>query len=103
MPRREQLETMLADEPDDLFLNYALAKAWIEEGNVDAGLEQFRRVIELDGDHVASYFQMAQVLAAEDDPAAAREIVTEGISVARRVGDSHAEMEMTGFLESLED
>ncbi len=101
MSRREQLEDMLKSEPDDTFLNYALGKAYIEEGRIDDGLSQFRRTLELDPDHVASYFQMAQVLAAEDDEQQARDVVTQGIAVARKTGDQHAEMEMTGFLDAL--
>jgi thioredoxin-like negative regulator of GroEL len=92
---------MLQSEPDDVFLNYALAKAFVEEGRVDEGLAQFRRTLQLDPDHVASYFQLAQVLAAEGDEDEARSVVAQGIAVARQVGDTHAEMEMTGFLETL--
>lgn len=101
MSRREQLEEMLQSEPEDTFLNYALGKAFIEEGRIDDGLAQFRKTLELDADHVASYFQMGQVLAAEGEEQQARDIVTQGISVARKTGDRHAEMEMTGFLETL--
>jgi predicted Zn-dependent protease len=101
VPRREQLQAMLHAEPDDVFLNYALAKALVEEGRADDALAQFRRTLRLDPDHVASYFQMAQVLAAEGNPDEARTVVSQGIDVARKVGDAHAEMEMTGFRESL--
>ena len=101
MSRRKQLEEMLKSEPDDVFLNYALGKSFIEEGRIDDGLAQFRKTIALDADHVASYFQMAQVLASEGETEDARKIVTQGIGVARKVGDSHAEREMNEFLEML--
>lgn len=101
MPRREQIQTMLDAEPDDVFLNYALAKSLVEEGRVDEGIAQFRRTLQLDPDHVASYFQLAQVLAAEGNVDESRTVVTQGIAIARQVGDTHAEMEMTGFLDSL--
>lgn len=101
MSRREQLQTMLQAEPDDVFLNYALAKAFVAEGRIEDGLARFRRTLELDPDHVASYFQLAQVLAGEGNVDEARNVVTQGIDVARKVGDSHAEMEMSGFLDSL--
>ncbi|MFQ5732498.1 MAG: tetratricopeptide repeat protein [Planctomycetaceae bacterium] len=101
MPSPEQVEALLADEPDDVFLNYALGKAYVEAGRIECGLAQFRRTLELDPDHVAGYFQMAQVLASTGDDEAARETVTRGIAVAKKVGDAHAEMEMTGFLDAL--
>jgi len=101
MPSADQIQALLADEPDDVFLNYALAKAYVEAGRAADALDQFQRTLELDADHVASYFQMAQALAAEGRTDEARDTVTQGITVAKREGDANAEMEMTGFLEML--
>ena len=101
MPRREQLEEMLKSEPDDVFLHYALAKAYVAEGQTERGLERFRQVIERDPNYVPAYFQMGQTRAEAGRTAEAREILTRGIAVARQVGDRHAEAEMTGFLDTL--
>lgn len=101
MPSAEQIQALLADEPDDVFLNYALGKAYVEAGRIDDGLAQFRRTLELEPDHVAGCFQMAQTLAAAGRTDEARDAVARGIAAAKRTGDAHAEMEMTGFLESL--
>lgn len=101
MPRREQLEQLLQSEPDDVFLNYGLAKALASEGDIDAALRQFDRVLVLDPDYVAAWFQKGQTLADSGQTEAAREALRRGIDVARRVGDRHAEGEMIGFLESL--
>jgi len=101
MPRREQLEQMLSSDPNDVFLNYALAKALAEEGRAEDALEQFRKTLQLDPKHVASYFQMAQIQSAAGDADTARETVTQGIEVGRRLGDTHAVKEMTEFLEAL--
>ena len=101
MSRREQLQEMLQLEPDDVFLNYALAKAFVAEDRIEEGKRQFRRTLQLDPDHVAGHFQLAQVLASEDDTDEARKVVTRGIDVARKANDSHAVMEMTEFLEML--
>lgn len=101
MPRREQIEAMLAADPNDGFLNYALAKALSVEGNPEAAATQFRRVLELDPRHVAAHFQLAQVLAELGQTEEARVAAQQGIEVAVRTGDQHAAAEMTGFLESL--
>src|SRR4051794_13595242 len=101
MPRREQLETMLESDPNDVFLNYALAMALISEGDQQSGIERLGRVIELDPNYVAAYFQQGQAMARQGDVDAARDIVTRGIETAERVGDTHAAGEMAGFLESL--
>lgn len=101
MPRREQLEELLAGEPDDVFLNYGLAKAYAAEGNVEAALRQFDRVLALDPNYVAAWFQKGQTQAEHGETEAARETLRRGIEVARRVGDAHAEGEMNGFLQML--
>ncbi len=92
---------MLAEEPDDVFLHYALALAYVSEGNRPEALDRLQQVIERDSDYVAAYFQRGQLLAEGGDHQAAREVVTRGISVAQKVGDAHAAEEMSGFLESL--
>ena len=102
MPRREQLEQMLQDDPDDVFLNYALAKSYAAEGNVPDALAQFDRVIALDPNYVAAYFQKGQALVEAQSVAEARSVLSRGIEVARRTGDTHAVAEMSALLESLE-
>ncbi len=101
MPKRAQIEEMLKSDPSDPFLNYALGKALATEGNPEAAVAQFRKLLALAPEHVAAWFQLAQTLAELGDAAAAREVATEGIAVAQRQGDSHAVAEMTGFLELL--
>lgn len=101
MSRRERLEALLSDDPDDVFLRYALAMEDVAEGNTAAALAGLDDVLARDADYVAAYFQKGQLLAREGDLDPARECLRQGIDVARRVGDAHAESEMTGFLESL--
>jgi tetratricopeptide (TPR) repeat protein len=101
MPRREQIEELLKADPDDPFLKYALAKELASEGNLTAALAAFDRVIAEHPDYVAAYFQKGQTLAGEGDADAAREVLTRGIAVARRVGDAHAAGEMAAFLDTL--
>jgi len=101
MPRREQIEAMLKDDPDDTFLNYALAKELVSAGDVGAAIAAFDRVLRLDSDYVPAYFQKAQALAGEGETTAARDVLLRGIEVAQRVGDSHAAGEMTAFLDTL--
>jgi Tfp pilus assembly protein PilF len=97
------LEELLQSDPDDTFLQYALAMAYISEGNAAAGLEQLDRVLAHDPRYVAAYFQKGQLLVKEGDAAAAREALVQGIEAARQVGDTHAAAEMAGFLETLGD
>jgi predicted Zn-dependent protease len=101
MPSREQLEQLLADDPTDVFLVYAVAMAWASEGDADQAIERLGKLLEEQPDYVPAWFQRGQLLAGADRVQEAREVLVEGIAVARRVGDAHAEGEMAEFLESL--
>ncbi len=101
MPRREQLEEMLKSDPDDVFLQYALAMVFVSEGDTAAGLQRLRGLIDQNPDYVAAYFQAAQLLAADDAVDDAKDVVSSGIEAARRTGDQHAESEMSEFLRAL--
>jgi tetratricopeptide (TPR) repeat protein len=92
---------MLQSDADDIFLNYALAMAMLSEGDDDAGISQLQHVIDLDPNYVPAHFQKGQAQARAGRIEEARETLQRGIRVARQVRDSHAEGEMTGFLESL--
>jgi thioredoxin-like negative regulator of GroEL len=101
LPTRQQLEQLLESDPDDVFLQYALAKTQVSEGDVEGGLAQFQTVIDRHPEYVPAYFQKGQALAERGRIEEARAVLTSGIQVARKVGDAHAEREMTEFLESL--
>jgi len=101
MPKREQLEELLKADPDDVFLQYALAMSYVAEGDASEGISRFATIIDGNPDYVAAYFQSGQLLADQGDTEEARSIITTGIEAARRVGDDHAESEMIGFLQLL--
>lgn len=101
MTRREKLESMLADSPDDTFLQYALAMQYATEGD-DAGADtRMSALLERDPHYVPAYFQLAQIVVRKGEPDRARQLLSRGIEAARRAGDDHAEGEMRGFLEQL--
>ena len=61
MSRLEQLERMLAEEPDDPFLNFSLAMELARLQRPDESLRQFDRVLELDAGYCTAYFQKISV------------------------------------------
>jgi thioredoxin-like negative regulator of GroEL len=101
LPTRKQLEQLLESDPDDVFLQYALAKACVSEGDLEVGLSKFQEVIDRHPEYVPSYFQKGQALAEQGRAVEARTVLTQGIHAARHAGDRHAEAEMTEFLEAL--
>jgi thioredoxin-like negative regulator of GroEL len=101
LPSRKQLEQLLESDPDDVFLQYALAKACISEGDVEFGLSKFQAVIDQHPDYVPAYFQKGQALAEQGRTPEARTVLKQGIEAAVKTRDRHAESEMREFLEAL--
>lgn len=96
--RKQQIQEMLADEPDDPFLRYGLAMEHVSEGD-DAGAAQcFHELFAVAPDYVAAYLQAGQALIRLGRADEARDVLRQGIAVAGRQGDQHAAEEMQGFL-----
>lgn len=101
MSRLEKLQEMLKSSPQDPFLHYGLAMEHRKGGDLDAALACLAQAIDCDADYVAAYFHGGQILAEQGQVDTARQMLRDGIVIARRSGDAHAAEEMTGLLESL--
>jgi hypothetical protein len=101
MSRREKIEVMLADDPDDTFLRYSLAMELDKEGNHDSSLARFAELTRDDPPYVPAFFMAGQQLVRLGRINEARTILRNGIAAARVQNDSHAAGEMTEFLASL--
>jgi thioredoxin-like negative regulator of GroEL len=99
--RREKLEAMLADEPGDQFLRYALALELEKEGEHERSMELLRSLMAQTPPHVPSFFRAGQHLARQGRTDEARALLREGIEEARRQGESHAASEMGTMLANL--
>ena len=99
--RREVLEEFVAANPSDAFARYGLAVECAKGGDADTALEHFRQLLAANPDYVAGYFQYGQFLAQLRRNDEARQILTTGIAVARRVGNQHAASEMEAAREEL--
>lgn len=102
MSRREQLETMLADSPNDTFLRYALAMELDNDQEHERSLELHQGLIADEPPYVPSFFMSGQQLVRLDRIEEARDLLTQGIVVAKSQGDLHAAGEMREFLASLD-
>ena len=99
--RREMLEQFVAQKPADAFARYGLALECAKLGDEQAAIAHFRKLLETNSDYVAGYFQFAQLLSRLGQVNEARKLLSDGIVVAQRVGDSHARDEMQAALTSL--
>ena len=100
--RLEQLQKMLAREPNDTFLLYGIAMEHKKAGDDSQALEMLEKVIQIDPGHGYAFFQRGQILEMSGDPTAARQAYSDGIIAATKSNDAHARSELEGALAMLE-
>lgn len=101
MSRREKIEAMLADDPQDVFLRYSLAMEMGKEGDHESSLAMLAELSRDQTPYVPAFFMAAQQLATLQRVDEASNYLRDGIEQARQQGDTHAAGEMSEFLASL--
>ncbi|HXM20538.1 MAG TPA: tetratricopeptide repeat protein [Terriglobales bacterium] len=101
MDRLAMLNEVLSQNPDDAFARYGLAMEYSKAGEVERALEEFGKLLSAHPDYTAGYFMAAQTLASANQVDEAKKMLVDGISSARRTGNTHAQSEMTAMLEEL--
>ena len=96
-----QIEALLADDPQDSFLRYGLAMEYVSAGDETTAAELLIKVAN-DSAYVPAFLQAGQVLSRLNRFDEASEVLRNGIRTAKEQGNSHAEGEMAGLLSSLE-
>jgi len=99
--RRQKIESMLKDEPDDVFLRYSLALEMEAAGEWESGLEILESLARGTPPYVPAFQMAGQQLIQRERFAEARRSLREGIEEARRQGNTHAAGEMSELLMQL--
>jgi len=99
--RRQMLEEFAAAHPADAFAQYGLAIECANQGDHQAAIENFEKLLADHPTYVTGYFQFGQLLARMSLTEEARATLTNGIEAARRSGDEHAASEMQAALAQL--
>jgi len=101
MSRREKIEAMLADDPQDTFLRYSLAMELRGEGRHQESLAKLEELYRETPSYVPAFFMAGQQLVQLKQIDQAREVLREGIEEARRQNDQHAAAEMSELLSAI--
>lgn len=101
--RMEQIEAMLAEDPDDAFLRYGLAMEHASSGDDAACVKVMRDLIARTAaaPYVPAFLQAGQALVRLDRISEACDVLRAGIAAAGKAGDTHAQGEMQGLLDSI--
>lgn len=95
------LTEVLTANPGDAFARYGLAMEYSKAGQIEQALAEFKTLLEKSPDYTPGYFMAAQTLAGASRVAEAKRMLVDGITTARRTGNTHAQGEMTAMLEEL--
>jgi Tfp pilus assembly protein PilF len=99
--RKQQIEEMLADDPNDAFLRYGLAMEYVSGGDDEGAVRCLRELMAVDPEYVPAYQQAGQALLRLGRPDEAQAALRTGVAMARKKGAAHAADEMQGMLEGL--
>lgn len=101
MPSIQQLERLLAADPNDPFVLYAMAIELAKAGKHEDALAFFDRCIAADRLYCYAYFHKGRSLEALGRRADLQTTLSAGVNAAREAGDGKALSEISGYLDSL--
>ncbi|MHB8261257.1 MAG: tetratricopeptide repeat protein [Bacteroidia bacterium] len=101
--RLEQLQRMLAQEPTDTFLQYAIGMEYFSAEEFDKALTYFNCIIDSKPDYLAAYYQTGKCYEELKQIKEAQCIYMKGIELAERQNKNKTLNELREALFLLED
>ena len=86
--RLEQLELLASKDPDDPFIQYAIALEFVSSNRLEEAAAILERLMAASPDYTAGYHQAGRVYEQLDRDNEARRCYEQGIVVAERRGDA---------------
>jgi predicted Zn-dependent protease len=100
--RIAQLIEWLRDEPEDVFLQYALAMEY-RQAEPEKALSMLEDIAQKSPDYTATYYHLAAMYVAKGEYERARATYAEGIAQCRKANDRHALAELQRASNDFED
>ncbi len=94
---------MLEKEPDDVFLNYALAMEYKAKGETTAAILQLETLLLLDENYLGIYYSLGQLYEQEGEIKKAADIYKKGTEKAKQQHNNKTRNELNEALWLLED
>ncbi len=101
--RLDQIEEMLKNEPNDSFLNYALALEYAKGNDVTKAIELIELLLSKDENYLGAYYQLGKYYEQIQDLTKAVSTYTKGTEVAKKIKNNKALGELNEALWMLED
>ena len=101
--RLEQLQQMLAQEPNDEFLQYAIGIEYFSVGDFTKAMECFKTILNTNPDYLAAYYQIGKCYEELKQTEEAKNIYSQGIELALKLNKAKTLGELREALFLLED
>jgi tetratricopeptide (TPR) repeat protein len=101
--RLEQLQQMLIQEPNDEFLQYAIAIEYFSAGNFEKAIDGFATILQTNPSYLAVYYQMGKCFEELKQFDKAKDIYTKGIELAQKQNKTKTLNELREALFLLEE
>ncbi|MDB9775858.1 tetratricopeptide repeat protein [Vicingaceae bacterium] len=103
MDRIDQITEMLAKDPSDDFLHYALALEYDKKGEIEKAISIITNLLKSSPEYLGSYYKLGQLFEEKGQIANAIEIYKKGILLADEKNDNKAKGELNEALWLIED
>ncbi len=97
------LLSLLVNEPNDVFTNYALAIEYMGEGDYTKSEKQFLKVLEIDKNYLPCYYQLGQAAEKLNKEKEALGYYNKGIEIAKNQNNNKTLNELNEAIWMLED
>ncbi len=99
--RLEKLQEMLAESPQDIFLNYAIAMEYKGLNQFDKTIKQLNEVLLLDENHVATLYQLGVLLSEKSENENAILFLEKGLQIAKQKKDLKTVNEFQALIDEI--
>ena len=103
LPRKELIFDMLLKEPNDIFLNYALAMEFVAANELNEANKQLQKVLSIKQDYLPCYYQLGQVNEKLGNNDVALIYYKQGVDFAKAQNNNKALGELNEAIWMLED
>lgn len=100
--RIKQLETLLAEDQNNSFIIFALAKEYEKLDDLDKAIEIFEDLRSSDPNYIGLYYHLGTLYHELSNSEKALQVCTEGIDICRSTGDLHALSELQNLKMNIE-
>ncbi len=101
MSRIKQLKEFLEQEPNDSFLNYALAIEFIGVKEFEKAEKIFTKLLKNDPDYTATYYHLGKIYQEQGNKDKAEEVYEEGIRLTKLKREQHKLAELQTALNNM--